>query len=133
MGFVDGLPGFLQPVVEPLAYGALQQALKFKVDFDVELLWERSEYDGSKILQVRAMPQVPVVRHPQTGEPSWWGSMHSHAEYLRREREKVFGDEGLGETTGASRINKTDVYYADTGDKVPVDKLQHLDQVTKEC
>jgi len=132
MGFIDQLPGFVGDALQPVAYGALQQALKMKVDFDTELRWEKSEYDGSKILQVRAMPQVPVVRHPFTGEPAWWGSMHSHAEYLRREREKVFGDEGLAETTGASRINKTDVYYADTGEKVEVDKLKHLDQVTME-
>lgn len=132
MGFIDSLPGFIGNVVQPVAYGALQQALKMKVDFDTELRWEKSEYDGTKILQVRAMPQVPVVRHPFTGEPAWWGSMHSHAEYLRREREKVFGDEGFAETTGASRINKTDVYYADDGEKVEVDRLKHLDDVTME-
>mmetsp|Transcript_19220 Transcript_19220/g.37022 ORF Transcript_19220/g.37022 Transcript_19220/m.37022 type:complete len:458 (-) Transcript_19220:299-1672(-) len=130
MGFIDKLPGFVGDALQPVAYGAMQQALKMKVDFDTELRWEKSEYDGSKILQVRAMPQVPVVRHPFTGEPAWWGSMHSHAEYLRREREKVFGDEGLAETTGASRINKTDVYYADTGEKVEVEQLKHLDKVT---
>jgi len=132
MGFLDGLPGFAQKALQPVAYGALSMALKMKVDFDVELLWERSEYDGSKILQVRAMPQVPIVRHPFTGEPSWWGSMHSHSEYLRSEREKVFGDEGFAETTGASRINKTDVYYADSGDKLATDDLKHLDEVTME-
>eukprot|EP00418_Pyrodinium_bahamense_P001773 CAMPEP_0179015552 /NCGR_PEP_ID=MMETSP0796-20121207/2855_1 /TAXON_ID=73915 /ORGANISM="Pyrodinium bahamense, Strain pbaha01" /LENGTH=491 /DNA_ID=CAMNT_0020711199 /DNA_START=55 /DNA_END=1530 /DNA_ORIENTATION=+ len=132
VGFVEQLPDFLQGVVEPLAYGAVQQALRMKVDFDTELVWERSEYDGSKILQVRAMPQVPIVRHPYTGEPAWWGSMHSHAEFLRREREKVFGDEGFAETTGSSRINKTDVYYADTGEKIPNEELKHLNQVTME-
>jgi len=133
MGFIEGLPGFLQGAVEPLAFGAVQQALKMKVDFDTELVWERSEYDGSKILQVRAMPQVPIVRHPYTGEPAWWGSMHSHSEFLRSEREKVYGDEGLTETTGASRINKTDVYYADTSQKVENDRLKELDEVTMRC
>lgn len=132
MGFIDGLPEFMQGAVEPLAYGALSTALKYKVDFDTELLWQRSEYDGSKILQVRAMPQVPVVRHPYTGEPAWWGSMHSHAEYLRAEREKVFGDEGFAETTGASRINKTDVYYADDGERLTIDQLKHVDKVTND-
>jgi len=129
MGFLESL-GPLQGAAEPLAYGVLQQALKMKVDFDTELVWEKSEYDGSKILQVRAMPQVPIVRHPYTGEPAWWGSMHSHAEFLRREREKVFGEEGFAETTGASRINKTDVYYADTDEKLEVEKLKHLDDIT---
>jgi len=131
MGFLENLPSFVQAAAEPLAYGVLKQALKMKVDFDTELVWERSEYDDSKILQVRAMPQVPIVRHPYTGEPAWWGSMHSHAEYLRREREKEFGAEGFEETTGASRINKTDVYYADTAAKVEIDRLKHLDEVTK--
>mmetsp|Transcript_19033 Transcript_19033/g.34407 ORF Transcript_19033/g.34407 Transcript_19033/m.34407 type:complete len:446 (-) Transcript_19033:48-1385(-) len=130
MGFIEGLPEPVQQLAEPLAYNALKLALKMKVDFDTELVWQKSEYDGSKILQVRAMPQVPIVRHPYTGEPAWWGSMHSHAEFLRREREKVFGDEGFEESTGASRINKTDVYYADTGDRVPNDELKHLDEVT---
>jgi len=129
MGFLESL-GPLQGAAEPIAYGVLQQALKMKVDFDTELRWEKSEYDGSKILQVRAMPQVPIVRHPYTGEPAWWGSMHSHAEYLRSEREKVYGEEGFAETTGASRINKTDVYYADTEEKLEVERLKHLDEVT---
>lgn len=130
MGFLESLPGFISNALEPVAYTALKQALAMKVDFDTELRWEKSEYDGSKILQVRAMPQVPIVRHPYTGEPAWWGSMHSHAEFLRREREKVFGEEGFENTTGASRINKTDVYYADSGEKMPIDKLKHLDNVT---
>lgn len=131
MGFLESLPGFVSSALEPVAYGVLQQALKMKVDFETELVWEKSEYDGSKILQVRAMPQVPIVRHPYTGEPAWWGSMHSHAEYLRSEREKVFGEEGFENTTGASRINKTDVYYADNGNKMPIDRLKHLDEVTQ--
>eukprot|EP00931_Biecheleriopsis_adriatica_P124799 TRINITY_DN9999_c0_g1_i1.p1 TRINITY_DN9999_c0_g1~~TRINITY_DN9999_c0_g1_i1.p1 ORF type:complete len:496 (-),score=129.09 TRINITY_DN9999_c0_g1_i1:79-1530(-) len=128
MGFIESLPEFLQGAVEPVAHGALTQALKMKVDFKTELRWEKSDYDGSKILQVRAMPQAPIVRHPATGEPCWWGSMHSHAEFLRTQREKVFGE--AQETTGSSRINKTDVYYGDTGEKVEVDRLKHLDQVT---
>lgn len=131
MGFIENLPDFAQKAVEPLAHGALTQALKMKVDFQTELRWEKSDYDGSKILQVRAMPQAPVVRHFATGEPCWWGSMHSHAEYLRSAREKVFGE--AQETTGSSRINKTDVYYADNGEKVEVDRLKHLDEVTLDC
>lgn len=132
MGFLEKLPWFLEEAVKPVVYGAMQLALRMKVDFETQLVWEKSEYDGSKILQVRAMPQVPVVRHPYTGQPSWWGSVHSHSEFLRREREKVFGDEGFAETTGASRINKTDVYYADTGNKFEVDTLRHVDKVTME-
>eukprot|EP00448_Togula_jolla_P003243 CAMPEP_0170603190 /NCGR_PEP_ID=MMETSP0224-20130122/18783_1 /TAXON_ID=285029 /ORGANISM="Togula jolla, Strain CCCM 725" /LENGTH=473 /DNA_ID=CAMNT_0010928061 /DNA_START=45 /DNA_END=1466 /DNA_ORIENTATION=+ len=131
MGFLEGLPDFAQSAVEPLAYGVMQQALKMKVDFDTQLSWEKSTYDGSKILQVRAMPQLPIVRHPATGEPVWWGSMHSHAEYLRHKRESTFGEEGFAETTGASRINKTDTYYADNGTRVEDDRLEHLDEVTK--
>jgi len=128
MGFIESLPDFMQGAVEPLAYGVMSQALKMKVDFETELRWEKSDYDGSKILQVRAMPQAPIVRHFETGEPCWWGSMHSHAEYLRSEREKEYGE--AQETTGASRINKTDVYYANSGEKVEVDNLKMLDKVT---
>lgn len=128
LGFIDDLPEFVQQAVEPMAYGLMTQALKMKVDFETELRWERSDYDNSKILQVRAMPQAPIVRHPHTGEPCWWGSMHSHSEYLRSEREKVYGE--AQETTGASRINKTDVFYAKTGEKVEIDRLKHLDDTT---
>jgi len=59
MGFIDNLPGFVGDALQPVAYGAMQQALKMKVDFETELRWEKPEYDGSKILQVRAMPHVP--------------------------------------------------------------------------
>ncbi|CAL1140526.1 unnamed protein product [Cladocopium goreaui] len=138
MGFIEGLPDFVQPAVEPMVYGAMTQALKMKVDFKTELRWEKSDYDGSKILQVRAMPQYPVLRHHATGEPCWWGSMHSHAEHLRSEREKVYGE--AQETTGAfeaqkwrSRINKTDVFYGDDGEKIETEWLEHLDKVTLDC
>lgn len=131
MGFIEGLPDFVQPAVEPVVYGAMTQALKMKVDFKTELRWEKSDYDGSKILQVRAMPQYPVVRHHATGEPCWWGSMHSHAEHLRSAREKVYGE--AQETTGASRINKTDVFYGDDGQKIETEWLEHLDKVTLDC
>merc|ERR1719188_520801 len=50
--------------------------------------------------------------------------MHSHAEYLRSEREKVYGE--AQETTGASRINKTDVFYGKTGEKVEIERLKRL-------
>eukprot|EP00913_Durusdinium_trenchii_P000875 g814.t1 len=97
MGFIEGLPDFVKPAVEPMVYGAMTQALKMKVDFQTELRWEKSDYDGSKILQVRAMPQYPI------------------------------------ETTGASRINKTDVFYGDDGEKIETEWLEHLDKVTLEC
>ena len=76
-----GLPDFVQPAVEPVVYGAMTQALKMKVpwshcrvfavclmqkkamtclkflspkvDFKTELRWEKSDYDGSKILQAK--------------------------------------------------------------------------------
>lgn len=32
-----------------------------------------------------------------------------------------------------SRINKTDVFYGDDGEKIETKWLEHLDQVTLEC
>lgn len=131
MGFLDSPPfSFAKDLLTPIVESAMKFAVKMKVDFETELVWATSDYDNARILQVRAQPQPPVLRHPQTGQPVWFFNVHSHSAWLREEREKVYGDEGLESSTGASRINRTDCYYADTGDKLTTEDLRYLDKVT---
>lgn len=131
MQWTENLPGIVKDALEPVLYNGMKAALQFKVDFATDLKWETSSYNGSKVLQVRGMPQSAIVRHPYTNEPLWWGSMHSHSEYLRKQRETVYGE--AQETEGSSRVNITDVHYGDTGTKVEVEWMKHVDEVTKKC
>jgi alpha-ketoglutarate-dependent taurine dioxygenase len=64
-----------------------------------------------------------VNRHPSTGEPSWFCNVHSHSRYLRDGR-----DGELGETTGASKLNVTDMFYGD-GTPIPAEDLDHINEV----
>ena len=50
--------------------------------------------------------------------------MHSHSRYLRDQRD---GD--LPDTSGASKLNRTDMYYAD-GSEISQADLEHIDEVT---
>jgi len=131
MGFLDSealswAKDWLMPAVESV----MRFAVSMKVDFDTELVWAKSDYNGERILQVRAQPQPPVIRHPATRRPVWFFNVHSHSAWLRDERQKVYGNEGLDSPTGASRINRTDCYYADTGEQLDHDELRHIDEVT---
>lgn len=84
-------------------------ALAAQVDFDVELVWGEGGYDGVRMLQARAPVQPPAVRHPESGEPTWFCNVHSHSSKLRKRREKLYGAERF--ESGASQINKSDMYY----------------------
>ena len=53
------------------------------------------------------------MRHPETNEPVFFCNIHSHSDKLRQEREVRDGTEPLSKTTGASRINRTDVRFGD--------------------
>lgn len=131
MGFLDSpllawAKDFLTPVMETV----MRTAVAAKVDFETELVWAKSEYDSSKILQVRSQPQPPILRHPHTGLPVWFFNVHSHSAWLRDERQKIYGDEGLNSTTGASSINRTDCYFADSGETLSHEELRYIDEVT---
>ena len=47
-----------------------------------------------------------MIEHPDSGLPTWFCNVHSHSAMLRDERDGV-----LPETTGASKLNKSDVFY----------------------
>ena len=88
----------------------------------------RSGAGDDKTLQARAPVQPPVVLHPATGEPTWFCNVHSHSSVLRKKRESIYGAEKFED--GASRINKSDMYYGDDSDLDEAD-LAHMDEVTK--
>lgn len=126
-GWIDNLPDFMQNPVMGVVKGAVSAAINAKVDFDVELLWGEGGYDNVKMLQARAPKQPPVVRHPVTGDPTWFCNVHSHSSKLRKDREGTYGAERFED--GASQINKSDMFYGDDGELTD-DELKHLDDIT---
>jgi len=126
-GWVDNFPKPVQGPVMAGVKGLVSAAINAKVDFDVEMLWGEGGYDGTKMLQARAPSQPPIVLHPVSGEPTWFCNVHSHSSKLRRDREQIYGAERFED--GASRINKSDMYF---GDDSPLTEaqLQHLDEIT---
>jgi len=129
-GFIDQLPEFTRGPVQSVIQTLVSAAINAKVDFSVDLQWgdaETNSYDKVRMLQARAPVQPPIVRHPTTGEPTWFCNVHSHSRVLRQERELVYGAERFED--GASQINKSDMYYGDDGDLMPED-LKHMDEVT---
>jgi hypothetical protein len=95
-----------------------------QVDFDVEMFWNR--VDGKRVIQAHAPPQPPALTHPDTGLPTWFCNVHSHSLVLRDERDGV-----LPETTGASRLNKSDCLFGD-GTPIPVEDLRAIDKTTRD-
>lgn len=126
-GWIDSLPGPLKGVAEGVVKGAASAAINAKVDFDVDLLWGEGGYDGVKMLQARAPRQPPIVRHPVTGDPTWFCNVHSHSSLLRKQREEIYGAERFED--GASQINKSDMFFGDDGE-ISEDELKHMDEVT---
>lgn len=88
-GWIDSVPGPLQEPVKAGVKGLVSAAINAKVDFDVEMLWGESGYDNTRMLQARAPSQPPIVRHPVTGEPTWFCNVHSHSSKLRKQRESL--------------------------------------------
>ena len=71
--------------------------------------------------------QPPAVRHPESGEPTWFCNVHSHSAKLRRDREEIYGKERF--ESGASRINKSDMFFGD-GSGITDEELAALDEAT---
>lgn len=122
MGFMDNLGPF-QSALEPVVKSILGLVVDMKVDFDVDMFWNR--VDGKRVIQAHAPPQRPVIFHPDTGLPTWFCNVHSHSAMLRDERDGV-----LPETTGASRLNKSDCFFGD-GSVIPAEDLKHIDEITR--
>ena len=126
-GFIDNLPEFAQGAVQAVIKSIVSAAINAKVDFDVELLWGEGGYDKIRMLQARAPSQPPIVRHPVSGEPTWFCNVHSHSSSLRKARESIYGAERFED--GASQINKSDMFYGDDGE-ISEEDLKHMDEVT---
>ena len=88
-GWIDNMP---EPIQGPLmggVRGLVSAAINAKVDFGVEMLWGQSDYDNTKMLQARSPRQPPIVKHPVSGEPTWFCNVHSHSSVLRKNRESL--------------------------------------------
>jgi len=158
-GWIDNLPEFVQSPVMGVIQAVASAAINAKVDFSVELVWGKEGYDNVRMLQARAPKQPPIIVHPVTGQPVWFCNVHSHSSKLRKERESVYvfskssclgyylycflftifvlffliiftlryGAERFED--GASRINKSDMFYGDDGDILDED-LKNMDETT---
>ena len=124
--FLRSLPEPLAPLKEPLKgvfKGLAQVAVGAKIDMELELRWDENDEDGLRLLAF-SPAQPPINRHPETGEPAWFCNVHSHSRYLRDKR-----DGKLVESSGASKLNVTNMFYGDLSEISPED-LQHIDEVT---
>jgi len=114
--------GPLRPILEPVCKGIAEFAVGQKIDMELELKWAEDEKDGLRLLAL-SPPQSPVNRHPLTGEPSWFCNVHSHSRYLRDQRD---GD--LPDTSGASKLNRTDMFFGDLS-SISESDLDHINEV----
>jgi len=117
------VPAPVKEVLQPVFKAAASAAVAAKIDMELDLQWAENEKDGLRLLAF-SPPQLPVNRHPSTGEPVWFCNVHSHARYLRDERDK-----DLPESTGASKLNRTDMYFGD-GTVIPAEIMEHINEVT---
>jgi len=126
-GWIDNLPDPIQGPAMTGMKGLVSAAINAKVDFDVDMLWKEGGYDNTRLLQARSPGQPPIVRHPVSGEPTWFCNVHSHSSKLRKNRESKFGAERFED--GASQINKSDMYFGDDG-LISDEQLQEMDDIT---
>jgi len=115
--------GPLKEVLQPVFKGIAQAGVGAKIDMELELRWDENEEDGLRLLAF-SPPQSPVNRHPITGKPAWFCNVHSHSRFLRDQR-----DGELPETSGASKLNRTNMYYGDLGE-IPEEDLKAIDKAT---
>lgn len=126
-GWIDNLPEPIQGPAMGGLKGLVSAAINAKVDFDVDMLWGEGGYDDTRMLQARSPGQPPIVKHPVTGEPTWFCNVHSHSSVLRKNRESKYGAERFED--GASQINKSDMYFGDDG-LISNSQLEEMDKVT---
>lgn len=109
----------LQPVFQTIASAGVSA----KIDMELELRWDENDEDGLRLLAF-SPPQAPINRHPVTGEPVWFCNVHSHSRYLRDSR-----DGKLPETSGASKLNRTNMFYGDLS-QISDEDLKAIDEAT---
>jgi len=126
LGFLEAVHPKVRDMLEKPMLAMASQAAKKKVDFDIDLQWTKDN-EGKPCIHVIAPAQPPVVRHPDTGEPVWFCNVHSHSDHLRQQREERDGTLKLSETTGSSRLNRTDIRFGDFG-RIPHKWQEHVDE-----
>ena len=122
--FLRQLPAPVGDAAKPVVQSVASAGVAAKIDMELELRWDENDADGLRLLAF-SPPQSPVNRHPVTGEPAWFCNVHSHSRYLRDERD---GD--LPESSGASKLNRTDMFYGDLSD-IAAEDLRNIDEVTR--
>jgi len=116
--------GPLKEVLKPVFKSIASVAVAAKIDMELELEWAENDEDGLR-LQAFSPKQSPINRHPITGEPAWFCNVHSHSRYLRDNR-----DGKLTESSGASKLNVTDMFFGDL-EEIPTEDLDHIDEITR--
>ncbi len=115
--------GPLKDVLQPVFKAIAQAGVGAKIDMELELRWDENDEDGLRLLAF-SPPQSPVNRHPVTGKAAWFCNVHSHSRYLRDSR-----DGKLPETSGASKLNRTNMYYGDLSE-IAEEDLKAIDKAT---
>ena len=104
-------------------------ALGLAVPLDLQLAWgypdagTQTATRRTSVLQILEQPKAPVNRHPHSGQPSFFSSLHSQARHLQKRRAAIFSQ------TSVSAIATTDVFFGD--DLQPIDPalLDVVDEV----
>ena len=103
--------------------------LGLAVPLDLQLAWGSPDVvpDASarrlSVLQILEQAKAPVNRHPRSGVPSFFSSLHSQARHLQERRAAIFSQ------TSVSAIATTDVYFGDTLQPIPPSLLEEVDAV----
>ena len=118
----------LQPICRSLIQAVARFVLSLAVPLGLELAWGRDGGDdgvGANTLQILERPKAPINRHPTTGEPTFFSSLHSQARYLQQRRAggKTFSD------TARSSVAATDVFLGGDLAPIPPSHLEHIDEV----
>ena len=125
---LGSLSSSLQPICRNLIQTVVRFVLALAVPLGLELAWSRDGGDdgvGPNTLQILERPKAPINRHPTTGEPTFFSSLHSQARYLQRRRAggRTFSD------TARSSVAATDVFLGDDLTPIPPSHLEHIDEV----
>lgn len=106
-------PSLREPLSRFIA-AAVSALLGAAVPLGLVVAWA----DDGHTLQILERPKPPLNRHPATGEPTFFSSLHSQSQHLQRRRSSS--------TLGS--VAATDAFY---GDLQPIShaELEHIDDV----
>ncbi len=120
--FLRSTPAPIRSVLQPLFKTIASAGVGAKIDMELELRWDENDEDGLRLLAF-SPTQSPINRHPLTGEPAWFCNVHSHSRVLRDARD----GKDLAESSGASKLNRTNMYYGDLSE-IPEADLRAIDE-----